>query len=420
MPSNSILSTSPYKGTRDFYPDDSLAKTENIQIQHYIFDVWRKTLLSLGYEEYDSSILENAEIYIQKSGEELGGNQLYNFHDKSQRHLALRPEMTPTLARMVADKHRELKFPLRWFSVPNCFRYERPQKGRLREFWQLNVDLVGLEAGSSDLEILFVITQIFKAFGATPEMFEIKISDRQILDNFLKQNHLETKSKEIYGLLDNWHKITNQQEIALQKGLSLEEFKKIEVYLKQKFDLGIDFELFGKNIIFDPTIVRGLAYYTGLVLECFDKHPDFNRAIFGGGRYDNLLDIFDKPRTPAIGFGMGDAPLIEFLRNWKLLEGNLNYENWLKNYKKPKVGIMPILDFTTEQSQDLEEIKKINSANSIKEKQLFNKIYTQIIPNIQKQNQTWDIDYSFERSEKKRYETLKKRGCQEILKVEID
>ena len=171
MQTITAISTQPYKGTRDFYPEDLVKR-------NYIFDIWRKSLISSGFVEYDSSIIENAEMYVAKSGEELGSKQLYHFMDKGDRHIALRPEMTPTLARMVSDKYRDLRYPLRWFSIPNCFRYEQPQKGRLREFWQLNVDIVGAQAGGSDLEIMTVAGNLFLDFGADKSMFKIMFNHR--------------------------------------------------------------------------------------------------------------------------------------------------------------------------------------------------------------------------------------------------
>lgn len=432
--------TQPYKGTRDFYPNaqqfvNNQKDTNFFLYQKYILDTWRKTLLNCGFVEYDCSIIEQAEIYLAKSGEELGGKQLYSFHDKSDRHIALRPEMTPSLSRMVADKYSELRFPLRWFSIPNCFRYEAPQKGRLREFWQLNVDIIGQEAGAVDLEMMFVVSQVMKAFGATKESFTIKFNHRQLLDEWLELNNLEMKKEEIFSLLDNCHKITNKEieqkidEIFNKKNipnLSQHNHEPEYSFYKEKSSLlGLiskakgcvdwkDYLQIANNFTelagifklitsktfscifnFDPTIVRGLAYYTGLVFECFDNNKSNPRALFGGGRYDNLMTLFDKPQTPAIGFGMGDVTMLEFLQNWNLLDGNENFETWKKANVKEKVGIMPFLN------SDLSQI------------------YTQIIPELEKLGKTWDIDYDFDRKENKRYENLKKRGCGEILKLEV-
>jgi histidyl-tRNA synthetase len=198
------ISTNPYKGTRDFYPED-------MKRRNYIFDTWRYVLVQNGFVEYDSSVVENAEIYLAKSGEELGSKQLYSFIDKGDRKIALRPEMTPTLARIVAAKFGEMRFPLRWFSIPNCFRYERPQKGRLREFWQLNVDIIGKEAGEVDIELLVVTAKMFLAFGADRSMFKIMFNHRQVLDKWLESNNLLDQKTTIYAVLDDWFKVSIEE-----------------------------------------------------------------------------------------------------------------------------------------------------------------------------------------------------------------
>ena len=361
--------TQAYKGTRDFYPDanqfvNSQKDTNFLIYRQYIFDTWRKTLLNLGFVEYDTSIIEQAEIYLAKSGEELGGKQLYNFHDKSDRHIALRPEMTPSLARMVADKHNELRFPLRWFSIPNCFRYESPQKGRLREFWQLNVDIIGAEAGATDLELLYMIGNLFLDFGAKKEMFKIVFNHRQILDKWLEQNNLISKKTLIYGVLDDWHKLTieaNSQKLSVE--LTEDEITKIVDLCSKKGsywsqylqiantfpEIQIILETLSKILPeveyeFSPTIIRGIAYYTGLVLEGFNKNPKSPRAMFGGGRYDNLLELFNKPQTLCIGMGVGEVPWTDFLNDWNLLDRFENFEIWKKANQRQKVGIMPILN----------------------------------------------------------------------------
>jgi histidyl-tRNA synthetase len=386
--------TQSYKGTRDFYPDSSQfvnpQKDTNFLIyRQYIFDTWRKTLLACGFVEYDTSIIEQAEIYLAKSGEELGGKQLYNFHDKSDRHIALRPEMTPSLARIVADKYSELRFPLRWFSIPNCFRYEAPQKGRLREFWQLNVDIIGQKAGSVDLEILVTIAKLFLGFGASQKMFKIMFNHRQILDLWLSKYNLIDKKTLIYAVLDDWHKLTiqansdklktelSESEIGnlinlctkkdqawqdyLEIAESFEEIKLILEVLPQILP-NVEFE-------FSPTIIRGLAYYTGLVLEGFNQNPKSPRAMFGGGRYDNLLDLFNKPQTPCVGVGVGEVPWTDFLKDWNLLDGNENFETWKKENLKEKVGIIPIL------SQKKEVETKVLSQEEVKRlEEIFGKI----------------------------------------------
>ncbi len=387
------LSTQPYRGTRDFYPTDFLKR-------QYIFDTWTKVLRSLGYQQYDAPILEEAEMYIQKSGEELGGKQLYHFYDKGERHIALRPEMTPSLARMVAAKFGELRFPLRWFSIPNCFRYERPQKGRLREFWQLNVDVIGLPPGPIDLEFLYMITQLFAGFGAKPEQFQIKFNHRGVLDKWLQYQKLEAYKDALYRLLDDWYKTTEDDKMLILQNLGLNSTQNnsiLSITQDQTYlDLAYEFPelrlildnletLFPKiQIVFDPTIVRGLAYYTGLVFEAFDANPSNPRALLGGGRYDNLLEMFGK-QAPAIGLGWGDATMASFLDNWNLWPNNLDIVS------STKVGLLPNSD------QDLV------------------KIYTEILPQLRAQNQAFEIDYDYQRNPQKRYSSLKKRGCQEII-----
>ena len=391
------LNTQPYKGTRDFYPQD-------LNKRNYIFQIWRKTLLRNGFVEYDISLLENAEMYIIKSGEELGSKQLYAFRDKGDRNIALRPEMTPSLARIVANKYGELKFPLRWFSIPNCFRYERPQKGRLREFWQLNCDIIGLSAGEVELEFMVLLSKMFLGFGATKDMFKISFNHRGLLDRWLESNELSNYKTLIYAVLDDWHKLTVEQnqtklrehlnQIQIQKLTNLCAKENIEWteylelaknYPELKFLLGtlpqicpeVDFD-------FNPTIIRGLAYYTGLVYEGFSKNSTSPRALFGGGRYDNLLEMFNKS-APAIGVGIGEVPWHDFLSEWNLYP---NFESTIE-----KVGIMAL------------------DSNSVQT------IFTQTIPELNSQKTPFEIDYDYQRSENKRYESLKKRNCSKIIKV---
>lgn len=410
-----IFSTQPYKGTRDFYPFQSIISPgkdlHEIIYREYIFDTWRKTLLSLGFQEYDASIIENAGIYVAKSGEELGSKQLYNFHDKGDRHIALRPEMTPTLARLVADQYENLRYPLRWFSIPNCFRYEQPQKGRLREHWQVNADILGLESGNVELEVLFVIKSIYTGFGVKRDNLKVKFSSRLILDNWMNLYDLTDVKGQIYQIMDDWHKIDTETRFScLNRFLSSNkvenvlnlcykqagEWKLFRELAEQSDDLSLvlkNLEILGREFDLDPTMIRGQAYYTGMVFEVFDTNFNNPRSLFGGGRYDNLMDLYGKERLPAIGFGSGDVTWLKFLKNWNLLDGNENFESWKRAKYPVKVGLMP------KSQQDLA------------------KIYTQLIPELQSQGKCWDIDYSMERSSKKRWETLKKRGCVEVIEL---
>lgn len=312
------------KGTRDFYPRDML-------VQNHIFSVWRNTALKFGYEEYDGPIFEHLELYTGKSGEEIV-SQLYNFTDKGARALALRPEMTPTLARMVIQKGNELKKPFKWFSIPRLFRYERAQKGRLREFFQLNLDIIGTESIAAEADLLCAIVNMLFDFGLNENDFVIGVSSRRLLAEFL--DFLEIKNHNvIYPLLDKRLKIpTEDFEKELQNaGLNKNQIEKINsfmsctsiaeikeilnsqglVELENLFELlkAANLETCVKP---DLSVIRGLAYYTGIVFEVYDKAKNM-RAIAGGGRYDNLTEILGGQRITGVGFGMGDVVLANLL-----------------------------------------------------------------------------------------------------------
>ncbi|MEY3783888.1 MAG: histidyl-tRNA synthetase, histidyl-tRNA synthetase [Candidatus Parcubacteria bacterium] len=320
------LSTDSYKGVRDFYPAD-------MAIQRYIFDTWAKTAESFGFERYDASILEPSDLYKAKGAEneEMVNEQTYTFTDRGEREVTLRPEMTPTVARMVAAKRRELAFPLRWYSIPNLYRYERPQRGRLREFWQLNCDIFGADDIAADIEIIALTHQILLDFGATPDMFEIQVNDRQEMSAIYKEFgiHDEEMINAITRLNDRKNKITAEAyEEALRVIVQEEELvNKITALATDKSGsnaviqglqtLGIT------NAKLDRTIARGFNYYTGTVFEVVDTHPDNNRAILGGGRFDNLTSMFGGDPVSAIGFGMGDVPMRDFLETHNLLEGKV-------------------------------------------------------------------------------------------------
>jgi histidyl-tRNA synthetase len=329
----SSLSTQPYKGTRDFYPED-------MRVRQWMFERLRKSLRAFGYEEYDGPMLEPFELYASKTSEEIVNEQLYWLIDRGERKLAIRPEMTPTLARMVAAKQNELPRPIRWFSVPNLWRYERPQRGRLREHWQLNVDVFGGEPFSEDLEICQVIVAIMEGFGAR-EGFEVRLNHRELTNHVFREMLKLSEEKIVVAgrLLDAAAKMGQEPfERALrEEGLSAQQ---IETLLKlSKHDAGLLAELervpayqhlarvkealralgIEKHFRFDPSIMRGFMYYTGMVLEVYDTHPENNRALFGGGRYDNLVGQFGGKPLPGVGFGMGDVTLRNFLETNKLL-----------------------------------------------------------------------------------------------------
>lgn len=340
------LSLEPYKGTRDFYPQDKF-------IQDYIFSIWRQVAKSYGYLEYDSSILEETELYRAKSGEEIVGEQTYSFTDRGGREVTIRPEMTPTVARMVAQKRRELNFPLRWFSIPNLFRYERPQRGRLREHWQFNVDMFGVDSIEADVEIISLAYDIMKSFGATEESFQIKLNSRKFL-NFLTDDYLQISAEQkhlIFKLIDRMNKISAEEfeiqgtEILKEKFVKLKEVIKISNPSNLPGDANTTegiLDIFNvitqlkrrgiTNIVFDPSIMRGFDYYTGIVFEMNDMSPKNPRALFGGGRYDDLVGIFGVEKVSGVGFGMGDVTIKDFLETYNLLP---EYSTGIKLYIAP-------------------------------------------------------------------------------------
>lgn len=320
------LQTEAYKGVRDFYPKDQ-------SIQKYIFSVWRKAVESFGFEEYNASIIEPTELYTAKSGQEIVSEQTYSFVDRGEREISLRPEMTPTVARMVAAKRRELGFPLRLYSIPNVFRYERPQRGRLREHWQLNVDLFGQTGTDGEIEIIELASKIMHGFGAQASDFTIKISSRKLINSLFSEWYElnEIQSQSLMKLIDRKNKIDEnefygeaekivgkpfaflnfEQSDELHQALALplikEAYEEINTVITTLKNRGVS------NVEFDQTIIRGFDYYTGIIFEVFDTHPENNRALFGGGRYDDLLSLFGDEKVPACGFGMGDVTIADFL-----------------------------------------------------------------------------------------------------------
>ena len=311
------LSVESYKGVRDFYPEDQ-------SFLNYIIATCARTAELFGYVEYHASILEPSELYKSKGAEneEIINEQTYSFTDRGGREVTLRPEMTPTVARMVAGRRRELGFPLRLFSIPNLFRYERPQRGRLREHWQLNVDLFGSKSLAVDAEVVSVAHALMLAFGAQESDFVIKLGSRTYLDHIAKEHALTPENFRIFlALLDRRGKIPKEefdaklQELCVPlESLSGENVPEdVATVLKYLTEMGIT------NAHFDPSIVRGFNYYTGVVFELFDTHPENNRALFGGGRYDNLTALFDEEPITGVGFGMGDATIENFLAVRNLL-----------------------------------------------------------------------------------------------------
>ena len=325
------------KGTRDFYPED-------MAFEQYIFDSWRASCRKYGFEQYEGPMFEHLELYTQKSGDEIE-KQLYSFEDKGGRHVALRPELTPTLARMVAAQGTNLKRPIRWYSVSRLFRYERMQKGRLREFVQLNMDILGVEDVTADAELIAAAIDMMISFGFDENDFKARVSSRTLLEEmFLLCGVERGQLKPLYALLDKKSKIpadvfaTELAGIVAPEDIrgritelfdckSLDDVEKFAEslgqttppdnlkslsQLKKLFSL-IDAYGFGNYIVFDIGIVRGLAYYTGIVFELFDVRGGL-RAIAGGGRYDDLVGLYGGQPTPAVGFAAGDVVLGELIK----------------------------------------------------------------------------------------------------------
>ena len=301
----------PYKGVRDFYPEDQF-------VLRYLFEHMSRVCELFGYEEYGASILEHAELYRAKTSEEIVNEQTYTFTDRGGRDVTLRPEMTPTLARMIASKSRDIAYPARWYTIANVFRYERPQRGRLREHWQLNADMLGIEGVEADAEIIAIAHGVLRSLGADERDFEIHVSDRRILDSLYEEMHVAPEKRAaVTRLLDRREKVatfSEDMEKLLPDGMQLIE--KLDSLTSTAYleDLRVQLEHMGVgNMIVDTKITRGFDYYTGMVFEVFDTHAENNRSLFGGGRYDGLLNQFGAEKIPAVGFGMGDVTARHFL-----------------------------------------------------------------------------------------------------------
>lgn len=317
MSKKELLSTDSYKGVRDFYPEDQA-------LLKYLMATMREVVERFGYVEYHASILEPSELYKSKGAqnEEMVREQTYTFLDRGGREVTLRPEMTPTVARMVAAKRREMGFPLRLYSIPNVFRYERPQRGRLREHWQLNVDIFGSEALAADAEIIQVAHALMTAFGATQSDFTIKLGSRNFLDNVIRELKLsEDDGRKLRGLLDKRAKmsVADFERDVSDIGVALEMLSPEKVPDDVKSVLAMLKGMGIENAVFDPSIIRGFDYYTGVVFEVFDTHPENNRSVFGGGRYNGLTGLFDDENIPAAGAAAGDATIADFLAVRNLL-----------------------------------------------------------------------------------------------------
>jgi histidyl-tRNA synthetase len=319
------------KGTRDFFPED-------MALQEYIFSSWENTCRRYGFEPYEGPTFEHLNLYTQKSGSDIE-EQLYAFKDKKGRDLALRPEMTPTLARMVASRGTNQQWPLRWYSIPRLFRYEKMQRGRLREFFQLNMDIIGIDDISADAELIAAAIAMMRNLGFSADDFNVRIASRALLEDFFMAEGLSHEQcAMLYTILDKKTKLPPDEFderlsaivpektcrhaiaaiITAKSTASISDIRSIGGALPSISRLESLFAmlaLYGLSeyVAFDIAIVRGLAYYTGIVFELFDSGRNL-RAIAGGGRYDRLIESYGGPPTPAVGFAAGDVVLAELMR----------------------------------------------------------------------------------------------------------
>ena len=324
-----MIDLQPVKGTRDFFPDE-------MRLRNWLFEVWRNVSVQAGFEEYDTCVLEHEELYIRKAGDEIS-KQLYSFEDKGGRRLSLRPEMTPSLARLVLQHKKSLSFPIKWFSMPQCFRYERMTKGRRREHFQWNADIIGQAEIVAEAEILMLLISACELMGLSAKEIRVFINDRRILNSILSQISVpQEMHSEVLVIMDKRDKISIEalSKLLQDIGMSTTQMEQLNEYLLKsdlielKKDLndtqGID-ELqnlmdmmetagFSDYLQFDISIVRGLSYYTGAVFEV-NSPAKQHRAICGGGRYDSLLSTYGGEIVPAVGFGFGDVVVLDVLKD---------------------------------------------------------------------------------------------------------
>ena len=323
-----MIDLQPVKGTRDFFP-------EEMRLRNWLFEIWRSASVQAGFEEYDTCVLEHEDLYIRKAGDEIS-KQLFSFEDKSGRRLSLRPEMTPSLARLVLQHNKSLSFPIKWFSMPQCFRYERMTKGRRREHFQWNADIIGQPHILAEAEILMLLISACESMGLTKKEFNVFINDRRILNAILTQiNVPEELHSTVLVILDKRDKISSEALVAMLEdtGMSAKQVGQLNEFLsntdlkdlegnlsdttgvEQLYSLMDMMDTAGCSgyLKFDISIVRGLSYYTGAVFEVNSPEKK-HRAICGGGRYDSLLSAFGGETVPAVGFGFGDVVVLDVLK----------------------------------------------------------------------------------------------------------
>lgn len=342
------------KGTRDFYPPQ-------MALRQYLVDAWRQVSVRNGFEQVEGPIFETLDLYKVKSGEGIV-SELFHFKDRGERDLAIRPEFTPTLARMVAEQAASLNRPIKWFCTPLLCRAEKPQRGRLREFLQWNCDILGCETAVADAECIFTMVDLLRTLGLTSSQVKVKISHRETVRHILRKLGVpEERMLDAFNLLDGRAKMEPEQFVAAARGLSMSEHSvlRFDQICRSKYDIGrlsslktalggeadfSDLEALDKQLLalgigewceYDLGIVRGLAYYTGTVFEVHET-TGVLRAMAGGGRYDKLVELFGGPPLHAVGFGMGDVVLAEVLKDKGLLPADLS--------QKPDAFVLALTD----------------------------------------------------------------------------
>jgi histidyl-tRNA synthetase len=335
------ISNNPQRGTKDWLPDE-------FRIRKHIFDTWRSVCTSFGYKEYLTPLFEAAELYRAKSGGDVGGKELFVLTDKAGRELAVRPEMTPSVTRMTSRIYTSSQKPIRLFSIANFIRNERPQRGRNREFWQLNFDVFGSDSILAEMETIEIAITILQKLGAPGGSFVVRINNRKLIFDVVEKL-LDIKGaqlQEVVRLLDKWEKLPREVMIENLTALNLSEkqVQTLTAFIEAKSIEGLCQSIpeltesiglqevkavltamaergLSELVEFTPSLIRGFDYYDGTIFEVFDKHPDNNRAMFGGGRYNGLATIFGVDAFPAVGCAPGDEPTRLFLESWGLLDG---------------------------------------------------------------------------------------------------
>jgi histidyl-tRNA synthetase len=355
---NSIIQ--PVKGTRDYYP-------EIMAVRKWLYEKIASVSTSFGYQEYEGPLIESLELYAAKSGDELVKEQSFVFEDRGGNLITLRPELTPTLARMVAQRQYQLTFPLRWWSFGPFWRYERPQKGRTREFFQWNIDLIGSDSPTADAELVAIIASFFKSIGLSPDEAQILVNNRYLMEGELSELGIEGDSlKDIFRLIDRRDKLSSPKwrDYAKDLGLSPRQIDQLEELLQnlglwekspalQGFFPAVEALGVSEYVQFAPQIIRGLDYYTGTVFEAQAVKGDVKRSILGGGRYDNLLSDVGGDQIPAVGFAMGDLVITLVLEELNLIPEDL---------KSPQASILVTVFDETSLKDSLSLSKELREA----------------------------------------------------------